>query len=69
NFKTVVLSEQGAQRIRSFSGGKGHKEEVEAFIDSLDTRSSPISLRSQVLTTLATFRINQSLNTGMPEEL
>lgn len=69
NFKTIVLSEQGAQRVREFSGGKGHKEEVAAFMASLNSPSSPISLRSQVLTTLATFRINQSLNTGLPEEL
>ncbi|ACF13371.1 oxidoreductase domain protein [Chloroherpeton thalassium ATCC 35110] len=67
NFKEVVLSSQGAQRKREYDGGKGHKEEMAAFIRSLKTGEPAIDFRSQVLTTLATFRINQSLNSGMPE--
>lgn len=69
NFKTVTLSEQGATRVREFNGGKGHREEVEAFIASLESEVAPIALYSQVLTTLSTFRINQSINTGLPEDL
>ncbi|NTU50502.1 MAG: oxidoreductase, partial [Desulfobulbaceae bacterium] len=69
NFKTVMMSEQGKQRTREFGGGKGHKEEIAAFIASTQTGVSAIDFRSQVLTTLATFRINQSLNSGMPESI
>ncbi|MFN3385672.1 MAG: bi-domain-containing oxidoreductase [Candidatus Thermochlorobacter sp.] len=69
NFKTVTLSEQGATRVREFNGGKGHREEVEAFMASLESEVAPIALYSQVLTTLSTFRINQSINTGLPEDL
>jgi polar amino acid transport system substrate-binding protein len=69
NFKSLTLAEQGTTRTRKFSGGKGHREELEAFIASLEGEAAPIDLHSQVLTTIATFRINQSLNTGLPEEL
>jgi polar amino acid transport system substrate-binding protein len=69
NFKSVTLAEQGSTRTREFSGGKGHREELEAFMASLESPQAPIDLRSQVLTTLTTFRINQSLNTSLPEEL
>ena len=67
NFKEVILSEQGAKRVREFSGGKGHKEEIAAFLNAIRTGSSAIDFRSQVLTTLATFRINQSIDSGLPE--
>ncbi|MDX2128113.1 MAG: bi-domain-containing oxidoreductase [Chloroherpetonaceae bacterium] len=67
NFKTVTLSEQGAQRVREFSGLKGHREEVAAFLNAIQKGGAPISFESQVMTTLATFKINQSLSTGMPE--
>jgi len=69
NFKTVMLSEQGAQRVREFGGGKGHKEELAAFMASVESGVPAIEFRSQVLTTLATFRINDSLNTGFAEEM
>jgi len=52
------------------SSGKGHKEEVDAFLSALrDGKESPISFRSICLTTLTTFRILDSLYTGMPQEI
>lgn len=69
NFKEVILSEQGARRVRAFSGGKGHKEEIAAFLESVKTGAPAIDFRSQVLTTLATFRINQSIDSGLPETI
>jgi len=52
------------------SSGKGHKEEVEAFLNAVrDGRESPISFRSICLTTLTTFKILDSLYTGMPQEI
>ncbi|MBC8044938.1 MAG: bi-domain-containing oxidoreductase [Rhizobacter sp.] len=69
NFKTLMISEQGKERIKTFDGTKGHKEEIDAFIASLGMGKPALSFQSQVLTTLATFRINQSLNSGMPETI
>jgi len=52
------------------SSGKGHKEEVEAFLNAIrDGKESPISFRSICLTTLTTFKILDSLHTGMPQEI
>jgi predicted dehydrogenase/threonine dehydrogenase-like Zn-dependent dehydrogenase len=52
------------------SEGKGHKQEVEAFLKSLsDGNDSPISFRSICLTTLTTFKILDSLKTGLPQEV
>ncbi len=69
NFKEVILSEQGTQRVRRFDGRKGHREEIAAFLNAITTGTPAIDFRSQVLTTLATFRINQSIDSGMPEQI
>jgi predicted dehydrogenase/threonine dehydrogenase-like Zn-dependent dehydrogenase len=48
--------------------GKGHQEEVEAFLRTIrDGRPSPIPLDSLVLTSVATFAILDSLRTGLPQ--
>jgi predicted dehydrogenase/threonine dehydrogenase-like Zn-dependent dehydrogenase len=48
--------------------GKGHEEEVEAFLRAVrDGRPSPISLRSLALTSAGTFAILDSLRTGLPQ--
>lgn len=45
--------------------GKGHREEVLAFIDAIKTGApSPIPFDSMLATTIATFAINESLSTG-----
>ncbi|AUP79380.1 bi-domain-containing oxidoreductase [Flavivirga eckloniae] len=50
--------------------GKGHKQEVEAFIDSLKSnKDSPIPFESIYLTTLTTFKILDSIATGLPQEI
>jgi predicted dehydrogenase/threonine dehydrogenase-like Zn-dependent dehydrogenase len=52
------------------SKGKGHKEEIERFLDHLKKgKESPISFRSICLTTLTTFKILDSLATGLPQEV
>jgi len=48
--------------------GKGHKEEVEHFVKSIcDGSPSPISFESIFLTSAVTFRILDSLRTGLPQ--
>lgn len=52
------------------STSKGHKQEVTAFIKALNTGSqSPISFESIRLTTLTTYKIIDSLITGLPQEV
>ncbi len=61
----------GGNKTRSLkSAGKGHQQEVSGFLTSLkEGKASPISFRSVCLTTLATFKIIDSLHTGMPQEI
>lgn len=52
------------------SSGKGHKQEVISFLDSIkEGNDAPIGFRSICLTTLTTFKINDSLITGLPQEI
>ena len=50
--------------------GKGHKEEVEAFLRAVrDGKPSPIALESLVLTSAVTFAVLDSLRTGLPQNV
>lgn len=50
--------------------GKGHKEEVNAFLNSIkDGSPAPVSFDSIYATTKATFKIIDSLYTGLPQQL
>ncbi len=50
--------------------GKGHKEEVTSFINSIHKGlDSPISFESIVYTTITTFKILDSLRTGLPQNV
>jgi predicted dehydrogenase/threonine dehydrogenase-like Zn-dependent dehydrogenase len=52
------------------SSGKGHKEEVDTFLNAVNNGTeSPISFRSICLTTLTTFKILDSLYTGNSQEI
>lgn len=50
--------------------GKGHKQEVYEFLEAIKQgREYPISFESLYMTTKATFRILDSLHTGLPQRL
>jgi len=52
------------------TSGKGHKQEVELFIKAVENGAEmPISFESICLTTLTTFKIVESLYTGLPQEI
>lgn len=52
------------------STSKGHKQEVEEFIAAIKQNiEMPISFNSIKLTTLTTFKIIDSLNTGLPQDI
>ena len=58
----------GNKIIKLKSDGKGHKEEIEAFLSAVrEGEESPISFRSICLTTITTFKILDSLITGLPQ--
>jgi polar amino acid transport system substrate-binding protein len=58
----------GSKRTKSCRG-KGHTEEMVEFITSLKTGTPAIGMSSQISTTLATFAILESLETGQPVEV
>ncbi|HEY6184183.1 MAG TPA: bi-domain-containing oxidoreductase, partial [Terriglobales bacterium] len=59
----------GSRRIHK-TPGKGHSEEVEAFLGAIRMGyPSPIPLDSLALTSLATFAILDSLRTGLPQNV
>ncbi|ULQ54432.1 bi-domain-containing oxidoreductase [Flavihumibacter fluvii] len=69
DFKDGILYSNGKE-IKLKSAGKGHKEEVHEFLAALKNGGkSPISFRSVCLTTLTTFRIVDSLATGLPQKV
>lgn len=50
--------------------GKGHKQEVHAFLNAIkEGHASPISFESMYATTKATFKIIDSLHTGLPQQV
>lgn len=67
DFKVGEHYADGSRRAVK-SPGKGHQEEVEAFLRAIrEGRPSPITLDSLALTSLATFAIVDSLRTGLPQ--
>lgn len=69
DFKDGLIYKNG-KTVKLKSSGKGHKEEVAAFLNALKSgNGSPISFRSICLTTLTTFKIHDSLHTGLAQEI
>lgn len=61
---------RNGKSVKLKSSGKGHREEVQKYFEALIRGDdSPLSFRSVCLTTLATFKILESLATGMPQEI
>jgi len=69
DFKDGLIFRNG-KTIKLKSSGKGHKEEINAFLNAVkEGKESPVSFRSICLTTLTTFKILDSLATGLPQEI
>ena len=69
DFKDGYIHRNGKQ-VKLKSSGKGHREEVAAFLAAIKNgKESPISFHSICLTTLATFKIQDSLSTGLPQDI
>jgi predicted dehydrogenase/threonine dehydrogenase-like Zn-dependent dehydrogenase len=69
DFRDGMIYREG-KTIKLKSSGKGHKEEISAFLMAIkEGKDSPISFRSICLTTLTTFKILDSLYTGLPQQI
>ncbi len=69
DFKRVT-SVVGSGKNATSVSGKGHKEEVFRCLDAIKQGSQvPISFHSLYLTTLATFKIRDSLSTNLPQSV
>jgi predicted dehydrogenase/threonine dehydrogenase-like Zn-dependent dehydrogenase len=66
DFRSLELRQDGKQRtIRKSGQDKGFDAEIGAFLNAIQTGGPmPISLESQILTTRATFAIEESMRTG-----
>ena len=69
DFNSVMLySDNKAQKINT--SGKGQKEEVVAFLNAIGSGTkAPISFKEIYSTTLSTFKILDSLSTGLPQHV
>ena len=75
--KSVVINDfqngmfySGNKSKKVMSAGKGHQQEIKAFVNSLiEGKDAPIGFRSICLTTLTTFKIIDSLKTGLPQQI
>lgn len=69
DFRDAIIY-RGSRQIKLKSNGKGHREEVHQFLHSLKNGSDcPLSFRSVCLTTVTTFKLLDSLATGLPQEI
>ncbi|MBC8232324.1 bi-domain-containing oxidoreductase [bacterium] len=70
DFRSAMLIRNGKKKLLRSKQDKGHKAEVEQFIRSiLNDEPSPIDFKEAVITTLTTFKILESFNTGAPVEI
>ena len=69
DFRDGMIFRDG-KTVKLKSSGKGHKEEISAFLNAVkEGKESPVSFRSICLTTLTTFKILDSLYTGLPQQI
>ncbi len=70
NFKSLETYHGGARKVQDTPVvEKGHKAEVEEFINSVHLAKDLIPFQSLVATTRTTFKIIESLESGLPVEI
>jgi len=67
NFTSVAFFRNGRRKIKKYDGGKGHQQEVAAFLEALRGERELIPFESLYLTTLATIQSMASLKTKSPK--
>lgn len=69
DFRSAILYANNTAKKVNLSG-KGHKEEISKFIDAVrNTGIDPIPVESLLYTTVTTFKIIDSLSTGMAQDI
>jgi predicted dehydrogenase/threonine dehydrogenase-like Zn-dependent dehydrogenase len=66
DFKKLTCAIGRKQTRISFSGGKGHAEEIQALLTSMSTGQTPFTMESLLATSRTTFAVLESLRTGSP---
>ncbi len=62
DFKTLTIYDDKIQKIKAAGQDKGHKNEVEIFLKNIEQgKTSPIEAEEIFLTTLATFKVIESI--------
>jgi len=65
NFKEVKFYNNKSVRTTKYNGEKGHKEEIQHYFNIVSANEKPeLTFESQYLTTLVTFKINESLKSN-----
>lgn len=69
DFKSGILYRDNRE-VKIPNQGKGHKQEVEAFLNAVkEGKEAPIGFHSLYMTTLVTLKILDSLSTGLPQDM
>lgn len=69
DFRDAVIYRDN-KSIKKRISGKGHQEQIDEFLNAIcNAAESPIPFESLCLTTLTTFRIMESLQTGLPQTI
>jgi len=69
DFRSASIYSNGKEQKLKISG-KGHREEVKAFMEAIESGGAdPIPFESIVDTTLVSFKVLESLNTGLPQTI
>ncbi len=71
DFKNATFTRKGkTKKIKRVKQDKGHREELEAFVEAVkNSKEMPIKFEEIVTTTLVTFKILESLEKGVPIEI
>jgi len=65
NFSSLTTMVKGKKKVKkAIIQSKGHKEEMQSFIDSIKKQKMPIAFESLYATTLATLKVHESIEKG-----
>ena len=67
NFRKTSFFRNNRKRVKKYNGSKGHKEEIQSFIRSIqDSNIITIPIEEMILTTVTTFKVLESLTSAQP---
>lgn len=70
NFKSLFYAKNGkGRKIGNWGVDRGYAQEFEAWTASLKTGIPPVDIKDNINTTLTTFAIMESINSGKPVEI